>query len=122
MNSVLLTKIIIIITFIFAVIYNIFIKIYGTGRSTISKIILDTSTKYPSLAFIFGTMVGHWLYPFTYGEEPYWKYSMFILVPIVLIMLIYDFVWHLPSLYFPINYFMIGVFIGHYGWPQKIIK
>ena len=123
MTSVLLTKIIIITTFVLAVIYNVFVKIYGAGRSTISKVILDTTIQYPSLAFIFGIMVGHWLFPsWWYGEESYWKYSMFILIPITLGVLIYDLIWHLPSLYFPINYFMIGIFVGHLGWPQKFLE
>lgn len=119
MNTPLLTKIIIGSGFLLAVVYNIVIKIESTARDTISKVILDSTTAYPSLSFTFGVMVGHWLWPMQgMGEEPYWKYSLPLLIPIVLGLAAYDFLRGLPPS-LPIVYFLAGLFAGHYGWPQK---
>lgn len=120
MNTILLTKLIIGIGFICSIIYNIVIKVHSTTRDTISKVILDGTLSYPSLSLTFGVIVGHWLWPMCgAGEEAYWKISLPILCPIIVILMAYDFLRGLPPT-LPLFYFLIGVVIGHFGWPQQL--
>jgi len=114
-----ITKWLMISYFAIAILYNISVKIFASERDTISKVTLDGCLAHPSIAIILGFLFGHLFWPIKgMGELEYWKYSMFITIPILIFVIVLD-NKHLLLNTYPILYVWLGNVIGHLGWPQR---
>jgi len=117
MTPHLLTKIMIISVFCFAVIYDITIVLIDRS-ATISKIIQRSSLDYPSIALLFGILAGHFFWPMMIIELEYWKYSLPILSVLFISFLIIDILLGLPNTAL-LLWVLLGILLGHFLWPQN---
>ena len=63
MNTRKITGILILITAIIWIVWDIYAYVFGGGNATISVVLTDFSFYSPALPFIMGGLMGHWFFP-----------------------------------------------------------
>ena len=118
----LVTQIILVATTVNIIVYDILAVIYGK-RSTISKVVLDTSLKFLFIPYACGVLMGHFFWP---GREA-GKKQIIALAIISVCILGYS----IYGLYakdtvtlflkkYPIIIMQFGIVIGHFCWTQGV--
>lgn len=63
MTARTISGVVILVTFVVWIIWDIFAFYYGEGVSTLSVVITDWSFYSPGIPFLFGGLCGHWFFP-----------------------------------------------------------
>lgn len=104
-----------------AIVWDI-IAVFLDKRFTLSKVIAAASISHPFAPLSVGILMGHLFWPMKIASEQlYWKISLPILFILMAIFGAYDFICGIPNIFYPIVFLILGLFLGHFGWPQKII-
>lgn len=117
------TIVVIIVTTVLVVAWDIYVAVEPTPRDTISKVLLDATRQHPSMAIMIGILLGHLMWPMQiYAELAYWKISLPIASVVWLVFLVLDLTIRLPvSEATPMEYFVAGFYMGHFLWPQQAL-
>ena len=118
------TKILLIVTAVIWIIYDLFPFADPARGDTISEVIMQWSLHVFSLPYAFGVLIGHFLWP-REGHTPK-PQVLFPMAAAVISLDVISYVstgtiaaalHHLQT--FPLVVFIIGVPIGHFFWPQQ---
>lgn len=110
------TKVLIILTAIILIGYDIYAAVEDTGGDTISEVMLAWAYKIPLLAYAFGVLGGHLFWPLKSTE--YHLQRVLILGGTGVIILILPLVGLYPHMT-PAVPLIVGVVAGHFLWGQK---
>ena len=118
MNYRLITKLLMAITLIVWIIWDVVALTKGV-EATESEIILNLAQTFPGFGFVFGVVTGHLFIPNKYHAG---LWSLLLVIPAAALfawpMLSQD-SWVLLLQRYPIATVLGGIPVGHYGWPQK---
>ncbi len=88
-------------------------------RARLSPVIISFLWNHPSAALAVGVLIGHLMWPVKFFYQPGMTWKYWVLGVILAIVLVLDVVAVLP-LVVPVIYAMVGVFLGHYLFPQRL--
>lgn len=114
----MLTKTILIITFIFLIVYDAIVDILK--QPTESQVLLAWGWQFNALPLTAGILIGHWFFPHkssTLGS------IVGLVLPFIAAALIWDLIWNLKFggeawFRYPGFYALLGIPIGSYLWSQ----
>ena len=115
------TKILLVTVAVVLILYD-FIPFLNPERGdTISEVIMYYALRLFTLPFVFGTLCGHFFWPWDgYHPKPW------VLLPATALLIALDVVTHVCAIQvllvaqtYPIIWFVPGVPFGHFFWPQQ---
>ena len=112
------TIIIIIVSAVIIIGWDIFVYIKAGSIATESNIIKDWNNVIQFISYAYGVIGGHWFINNHYGSAQRWK--IFTMIGISISMLILSVVFYFAKIYIPSDIFLlVGYFVGKYLWYQK---
>lgn len=119
-----LTQFVILACFILLLGYDALVS--SIGQPTESRVLMSLSFDFPSIALMFGILLGHWFWP--HKAEPQMFHSLLKLnlgpIPFLLLSFGFDFLHNhfypnsYPAWRFPGFYTLLGIPIGSLFWYQ----
>jgi uncharacterized membrane protein len=116
MNTKLITAIIVIVTILGLIAWDIWVVIEPTPGDTVSEIFLGFAYSHPFSSFALGVLCGHLTWPRTFNSNYKWTILAALIINSVAILVL-DLSGILPRM-LPIIPLAVGIPIGHLLWPQ----
>lgn len=100
--------------------FDIYVSEYGDPTATISQIMRKISMEWLTMPFFCGLTAGHFFWPNDETPNGWRGLTLFtrVTLPIVLGVLVLDFIWLHPVNLLPVA-FAAGFITGHFAWPMK---
>ena len=121
-----ITTVFIIATTLIVIAYDIFIVIEPSRGDTISRMLLTFSYRYPVIPWLWGILSGHLFWHLKVRDKKVFginenKYRVIALIGAISLTVALI-VLNCFGLFFinPCLLLLVGVVVGHYGWPQYI--
>jgi hypothetical protein len=107
-----LTQILVVVTFVALVIYDLLIRVEPTPDDTISAVIWSWVTEHPTVAALLGVVLGHWVWP---PRKRIPEIGPYVLIVWGIIVAACDWFGLLPSIP-PLASFGTGLVLGGLLW------
>jgi len=114
-----ITQLLIVATIVGLIAYDVIAG--ANGQPTESAVLRDWSVRWTLLPFVAGFLSSHWFAPRAHADVSGWMWAL----PAMVILLGIDLVWNLKGLprvwwRYPYLYFILGVPVGYFFWPQPL--
>lgn len=125
MSARLISSVLIVVTLIVWILWDIYAALFGGPGATESEVIRDWASYHPSIAVGLGTVAGHWFINRPPIKDDDWRMaSMIVCWSTLATFMLFDFVTQLFTAYpiYPLLTFAVGMGMGALLWPMAPAK